>query len=198
MRFLRCGCLTVRRYPYGWQVADAMGSQELRNPNAFFMSCCKKFHALKTSLHAGAPPEHRGPPPMQRAVPPVGYDGPPARGPPGGYDRGPVGDDYGRGPPQRGGPPPPAPGGRPGGIDLLPEQAKQRAREAIARHYPTVSEATFDGGVCEGIKKLTYGDMMGVFDELINADMGNVRNISAYVMGMIRKRTAGGGGGRGH
>eukprot|EP00955_Chlamydomonas_euryale_P066541 359586-Chlamydomonas_euryale.AAC.18 len=141
----------------------------------------------------------RAPTQMDRMVPlaaPGHWDAPLQRGPPappaggmsGGYEY-----DYGRAPPARG-----PPGGPPGGmgspnggisgLEILPEPAQQRAREAIARHYPAVTEATFDRGLCEGIRRLPYEDTMAVFDELMSADMSAVRNVTAYVMGMVRKR----------
>ena len=46
--------------------------------------------------------------------------------------------------------------------------------KAISKHYPVLTEATFDDGVVGYIKRLSVDDAMSVFDELLGADLSNV------------------------
>ncbi|GAX76211.1 hypothetical protein CEUSTIGMA_g3655.t1 [Chlamydomonas eustigma] len=75
-----------------------------------------------------------------------------------------------------------------GGIDALPERLQESARQAIVRHRPLLEEGMFDEGVVGYLKRLSEEEGLDVFEELINADLSSVRNMPAYLMGMIKKR----------
>lgn len=59
-------------------------------------------------------------------------------------------------------------------MNLLPDSLQRLALGAIARHHPMLSESMFDEGVVEGFRRLSEDDAVGVFEELMAADLSNV------------------------
>ncbi|GAX81670.1 hypothetical protein CEUSTIGMA_g9098.t1 [Chlamydomonas eustigma] len=74
------------------------------------------------------------------------------------------------------------------GIDALPPRLQERAIKAIVKHRPLLDEGMFDEGVVGYLKRLSLEESLDVFDELIHADLSSVRNMPAYLMGMIKRR----------
>ncbi|KAF8056246.1 hypothetical protein HT031_006434 [Scenedesmus sp. PABB004] len=166
----------------------------IRNVNAYFMSVVKKFvpsMAVRGDPGGLVPPPGGGygaPPPPRAYDPPPRYDDyrEPPRGPPpppyggggGGYGGG-YGDrggGYGGGYGDRGYGPPP--GGPP---------PRAAAAALVRDHAPLLREEHFDEGVCENLKRLPHADAVAVLGELATNSMAGVRNLPAYIMGIVRR-----------
>lgn len=143
------------------QVNDGMKRESIRNPAAFFMAIAKRY-----LLSSGVPPRsgysHLFTQPKWQGG---GPSYPPAA------------------PPM-----PPSMSSGPSRLHDLPEDLRRRAYDVISKNPRIVHEGIFDSGVVSNLLKLSNSDAMDVFEELLNSNLINVRNISAYVMGMIRKR----------
>jgi len=119
--------------------------------------------------------------------------------------------DNPRGPP----PPPGRPRGMPGnsshqrdhqgdqrepGLHLLSAALRVKVDELLERHAGQLEPGHFDMGIVESLLRLGEVDGMAVLVELDSNELSGVRNMPAYMMGII-KRYQGGGrpihGGRG-
>lgn len=124
--------------------------QDLRNPNAFFMSCARKY--LDKRNDYGHRQQQNV---QQRGSSNASFVSPRQHGPASSqHDR----TGHGTG----------------GGIESLPDSLQQIARQAISRHHPILTETTFDEGVVGYIKRLPQEDALSVFEELLGADLSSV------------------------
>jgi hypothetical protein len=87
-------------------------------------------------------------------------------------------------------------------IHLLPPEQRLLAQSLCKSHAPLLTEEHFDEGVIDSLRRLSHEEGLCVLRELGGNDMGGVRNMPAYIMGIARRystgqRTAGGGGGGG-
>ncbi|PNH05185.1 hypothetical protein TSOC_008623 [Tetrabaena socialis] len=158
------------------EVVEAMNNQQIRNCNAFLISVGKKF------LTSGAPSPGGG----------GGYPG-------GGYPGG-GGGSYGGGGGYPGGPGG-GYGGAPGGgggqkgvpaLNKLTGVLGQRAQDLLQQQSHVLRDTHFDEVVVSQLQKLPENESLEVLAELGRHELVGVKNIPAYIMGIINRYKRGG------
>lgn len=82
---------------------------------------------------------------------------------------------------------PPSSGGA-SALKDLPDDLRSRALGSITKNPRSLNEGTFDTGVVQGLLKISPAQAQECFDELDSVNLSNVRNPTAFIMGMIKKR----------
>ena len=65
---------------------------------------------------------------------------------------------------------------------------RSRAFEAISKNPRSLNEGNFDSGVVSGLLKISPAQAHECFDELLAVNLTQIRNPTAFIMGMIKKR----------
>ncbi|KAG2501245.1 hypothetical protein HYH03_001052 [Edaphochlamys debaryana] len=172
--------LTEMEPPHGQQVVnevvEAMNGQQIRNCNAFLISVSKKF------LQGGAP------------SPSGAYGG--GGGSYGGGGGGGYGSSYGGGGGGYGGGG--GGGAGPGGQKGVPALNKltgvlgQRAQDLLVQHSHVLRDSHFDEVVVSQLQKLPEHESLEVLAEVGRHELVGVKNIPAYIMGIINRYKRGG------
>eukprot|EP00798_Chlamydomonas_sp_ICE-L_P004868 gene4868-34629_t len=161
------------------EVAHTIEEKDIRNPNAFFMSVANKY---LDKFKGGSSSREGGPGPMVAARHGGGYGG---RG--GGYggDRGGQREPYSSTRSSSDGWNPKEPGP---GLDSLNSVLRDKIHDLIAANPGQVKDSDFDSGVVESLKKMDERDALGVVDELWSNDIGGIRNVPAFIMGICKRK----------
>ncbi|PNW77457.1 hypothetical protein CHLRE_10g437450v5 [Chlamydomonas reinhardtii] len=161
------------------EVVEAMNNQQIRNCNAFLISVAKKFLTGGVSP-SGAPGGPGGP---------GGYGGGGyAGGGGGGY--GGAGGGYGGGPGGPGGP-----GGHQKGVPALNKLQgvlAQRAQDLLTQHAGVLRDSHFDEVVVSQLQRLPEHESLEVLAEIGRHELVGVKNVPAYIMGIINRYKRGG------
>ncbi|GLC41211.1 hypothetical protein PLESTB_001526600 [Pleodorina starrii] len=157
------------------EVVEAMNNQQIRNCNAFLISVAKKFlTGTGGSPGAGSYGASGG----------FGGGG-------GGYGGG-GGGGYGGG--GYGGGGPGGPGGQKGvpALNKLHGVLAQRAQDLLVQHSHVLRDSHFDEVVVSQLQKLPEHEALEVLAEVGRHELVGVKNIPAYIMGIINRYKRGG------
>lgn len=168
------------------EVAEAMNSQTIRNINAYLIAIAKKHFNMARSvnpLSPGGPVFGMGGYGGAGAVGAISPD--PYAGMGGGVGGGGGGGGSGGGP-----------SGQKGiaALHKLQGPLRERAQGLLEQHNGTLRETHFDEVVVNHLQRLPEADAMEVLNEVGRHELVTVKNIPAYIMGIIgRIRREGGG-----
>jgi hypothetical protein len=80
-------------------------------------------------------------------------------------------------------------------MHLLTPQLAAQARALIQQHAPLLREGHFDEGCCSALMRMAPGEASSVLHELSGNSLVDVRNVAAYIMGVIKRYGQQGAGG---
>ncbi|GIL45860.1 hypothetical protein Vafri_2993 [Volvox africanus] len=147
------------------EVVEAMNNQQIRNCNAFLISVAKKFLTGSASTPAAG-----------------SYGGSSGAG--GNYGGGSSGGSYGSASYASGGA-----GGQKGvpALNRLHGVLGQRAQDLLVQHSHVLRDSHFDEVVVSQLQKLPEHEALEVLAEVGRHELVGVKNIPAYIMGIINR-----------